>query len=52
MATAGPSSKLDSSILERIGNNSIKSAETKESINVSELWKDSDVVIMFLRRFG
>lgn len=50
-ATAAPSVP-DPSILEKIQDNLITSVQTKETVPVSSLWKDTDVVIMFLRRFG
>ncbi|KAG8007693.1 Prostamide/prostaglandin F synthase [Nibea albiflora] len=38
--------------LAQVGKNSLKSAETGETVELQSLWQDQPVVLFFLRRFG
>lgn len=42
-------SKVD---LAKVGKNSLKSAESGETVELQSLWQDQPVVLFFLRRFG
>ncbi|CAN9512080.1 unnamed protein product [Ophioblennius macclurei] len=42
-------SKVD---LAKVGKNSLKSAESGETVELQSLWQDQQVVLFFLRRFG